>query len=69
MTMETHPNGRRPWYRSEPWLAAAAAAFVPVLLALVLPEALKTALAALAGAFLLLSFWLLIRRGAPRREE
>ena len=58
-----------PWYRSEPWLAFAVAAFLPVILALVLPEELKVALAGVAGALMLASLWLLMRRGAPRREE
>jgi hypothetical protein len=61
--------GALPWYRSKPWLAVAVTAFVPVILALVAPEALKVALAGVAGALMLVSLGLLMRRRAPGREE
>lgn len=69
MKTENNENIRAlPWYRSEPWLAVGASAFVPVLLALVVPESLKVALAVIAGALMVASLWLLMRRGAPDRE-
>jgi hypothetical protein len=68
-TGSSHEGRATPWYRAEPWLAVAVTAFVPVILALVVPAQLKGALAGVAGALMLWSLWLLMRRGAPRRED
>lgn len=51
-----------PWYRSEPWLALCMGAFVPILLAIWLPPALRVPLLGLGAALMLGGLALLARR-------
>lgn len=51
-----------PWYRREAGLAVTLAGFVPALLAVVLPVALRLSLLGLAGVLLAAGLFLIIQR-------
>jgi Meckel syndrome type 1 protein len=60
--------GERPWYRAEPWLAVLVAAFVPLLVAVVAPAALRLPLVAAGGVLVAVGLALLLRRDRAVRR-
>jgi hypothetical protein len=58
-----------PWYRRETGLAVTLAGFVPALLAVVLPVALRLPLLVLAGVLLAAGLFLIIQRELRRPSE
>lgn len=58
----------RPWYRSEPWAAAALAAFVPMGAAVVAPQPLRVPLIGLGALLVLVACALLVRQGLFREH-
>jgi hypothetical protein len=56
----------RPWYRSEPWLAVMLAAFVPLVAAVVAPDAAQYPLIGLSVLALIVGAVMLIRHGVFR---
>ena len=54
-----------PWYRREAWLLVSLAGFLPLLLALVVPQSLRVPLIAVAGLLIACGTVMLARRGAP----
>lgn len=58
----------RAWYRSEAWLAVEMSAVVPVVAALVAPEAFRVPLVALAAALILLGLAMLVVRDRGTRR-
>ena len=60
---------QRPWYRSEPWLAVCFAAFIPILLAFLLPESLKLPLLGLGVVIAVAGLALLVRRELHRMRH
>lgn len=62
------PADPRPWYRSEAWLAVELASVVPVLAALVAPEAMRPWLVGLAGALIALGLAMLVVRDREARR-
>jgi hypothetical protein len=57
-----------PWYRREPWLSVAMAAFVPIGVGFALPEELHVLLLGMSALLVLLGVAMLIRQG-PFREH
>jgi len=56
----------QPWYRSEPWIAVALAAFAPLGAAVIAPDAAQYPLIGLSGLLLVLSIVMLLRQGVFR---
>ena len=56
----------RPWYRSEPWLAVMAVAFVPLLAAVIAPDTAQYPLIGLGVVALVVGIVMLIRQGPIR---
>lgn len=56
----------RPWYRREPGLALCLAAFVPVLLVLVLPPTVRVPLFAIAAVLAVAGLVLIVRHEMAR---
>lgn len=57
-----------PWYRREPWLAVLAAAFVPILLALVAPAPLRMPLLGVSAVLMAAGLTMLVRHDRRVRE-
>ena len=55
-----------PWYRSEPWIAVALAAFAPLLGAVIAPDVAQYPLIVLSGTLLVASIVMLLRQGLFR---
>jgi hypothetical protein len=60
---------RQPWYRSESWLAVCFIAFIPISLALILPEALKVPLLGAGVALSAIGLAMLVRKELRRMKE
>lgn len=58
------PRGA-PWYRGESWLVVSLAAFLPLLLALVVPQSLRVPLVGVAALLVACGMVMLARRSAP----
>ena len=56
----------RPWYRSEPWMAVALAAFAPLVAAVIAPDTAQYYLIGLSGVLLAVSIVMLLRQGVFR---
>jgi len=56
----------QPWYRSEPWMAVALAAFVPLVAAVIAPDTVQYHLIGLSGVLLVVSIAMLLRQGVFR---
>jgi hypothetical protein len=59
----------QPWYRSEPWLAICFSAFIPIILALVLPESLKMPLLGVGVLLAAVGLALLVRKELHRMKH
>lgn len=55
-----------PWYRSESWLAVMLAGFVPLLAAVIAPDAAQYPLIGLSGLLIVIGAVLMIRQGVFR---
>ena len=62
------PVPTRRWYRSESWLAVEIAAVVPVVVALVAPEAFRIPLVALGGVLVVLGLSMLVVHERAARD-
>jgi hypothetical protein len=60
---------RQPWYRSESWLAVCFIAFIPISLALILPESLKVPLLAVGVVLSAIGLAMLVRKELRRMKE
>jgi hypothetical protein len=60
---------RQPWYRSESWLAVCFVAFIPIGLALILPESLKVPLLGVGVVLAAIGLAMLVRKELRRMKE
>ena len=60
------PPAALPWYRSESWLAVMLAGFVPLVVAVVGPDAAQYPLIGLSGFLIVIGAVMLIRQGVFR---